>query len=198
MKTIDFYFDVWSPYAYLASHRLAEIAEQYGCRVNYLPIDLKRAKLAAGNTGPANIDIPPKIRYLMTDLKRWAQRYGLRFGEIPKGSDINRINKGVFFATDRKVGRDYVREAYAAVWGRGGDPNSDGLLTGLAQTMNWDAGEFLSYISSDEANDRYEQVFNVAVERGVFGVPIVVTDDQMWWGNDRLAFVEEYLAEHAG
>lgn len=197
MKRVDFYFDFWSPYAYLASHRLAEITEKHGCTVNYLPIDLKRAKLAAGNTGPANIEIPPKIRYLMTDLKRWADRYDLPFGEVPKGSNIHRINKGTFFANDRDVSRTYVREGYRAVWGRGGDPDSDDLLTALAQTMNWDSDEFLSYIGSREADQRYEQVFDEAVKRGVFGVPIVIIDEQMWWGNDRLQFVEEYLAEKA-
>lgn len=197
MKSIDFYLDIYSPFAYLAAHRLGEIADKYGCTVNYLPIDLKRAKLAAGNTGPANVEIPPKIRYLMTDLQRWAARYGLPFGEIPKGKDYSRINKGVFFAQDRGVARRYVSEAYAATWGRGGDADSDALLTALAESLDWDAGEFLAYISSGEADERYEQTFDKAVELGVFGVPIVIIDDQMWWGNDRLQFVEEYLAETA-
>lgn len=196
MKAIDFYIDFWSPFAYLAAHRLPQIAAKYGCVINYLPIDLKRAKLAAGNTGPANIEIPPKIRYLMTDLKRWADRYGLPFGVIPKGSDINRINKGVFFAHGRDVARVYVREAYDAVWGRGGDPDSDALLIDLARAMNWEEDKFLAYISSREADKQYEEVFSQAVERGVFGVPIMIIDDQMWWGNDRLQFVEEYLAEN--
>lgn len=197
MRSIDFYLDIYSPFAYLASHRLSEIAEKFDCAIRYLPIDLKRAKLAAGNTGPGNIEIPPKIRYLMTDLKRWAQRYGLPFGEIPKGKDYSRINKGVYFAQDRDAAQPYVREAYAAVWGRGGEADSDSLLRSLAQTMGWDADEFLAYIISEEADQRYEQTFAQAVECGVFGVPIFIIDNQMWWGNDRLQFVEEYLAETA-
>jgi len=195
VKTIDFYLDIYSPYAYLASHRLVEIADKHGCFINYLPIDLKRAKLAAGNTGPANVQIPPKIRYLMTDLGRWAKRYYLPFGAIPGGKDYSRINKGVFFAREQDVTRDYVRESYAATWGRGGDADSDDLLADLARTMQWDVEEFLRYISSEQADQLYEKTFSVAVERGVFGVPIMIIDDQMWWGNDRLQFVDEYLAE---
>lgn len=196
-KVIDFYFDFWSPYAYLASHRLLEIAGKHDCWINYLPIDLRRAKVAAGNTGPANLDIPPKIRYLMVDLKRWADRYGLAFGEIPKGNRTDRINKGTFFAKERNAEPDYVREAYAAVWGAGGDPDSDELLADLARTMEWDPDEFIAYLSSPEADERYEKLFSLAAERGVFGVPIVIVDDQMWWGNDRLQFVDDYLSQRA-
>ncbi|WP_321390258.1 2-hydroxychromene-2-carboxylate isomerase [Emcibacter sp.] len=197
MKTIDFYFDIYSPYAYLAFHRLTEIADKYNCAVNYLPIDLKRAKVAAGNTGPANMQIPPKIRYLMTDLKRWATRYNLPFGAIPKNMDSSRLNRGVFYAIERDDARDYVRESYDAVWGHGGDMTSDELLSDIARKLNWDPEEFLAYIGSGDADEKYENLFNDAVERGVFGVPVVIIDDQMWWGNDRLHFVEEYLAEKA-
>ncbi|MFC7050919.1 2-hydroxychromene-2-carboxylate isomerase [Emcibacter nanhaiensis] len=194
MTTIDFYFDIHSPYAYLAFQRVPELARKHGCSVNYLPIDLRRTKTAVGNTGPAGIKIPAKARHLFTDLQRWADRYGVALGGRPKGMDSNRINRGVFFAQDRGVAEDYIREAYTATWVRGGDMASDELLTELAQKMGWDPDEFLAYIGSAEADERYEELFNNAIDRGVFGVPIYIIDDQMWWGNDRLQFVDEYLA----
>ena len=193
MKRIDFYFDFWSPYAYLASKRLAELAEQQGWTIDYRPIDLTRAKLEAGNTGPPNLAIPPKIRYLMTDLKRWAARYGLPFGGVPKSKDTKRINIGALLAQDRGMARDYVREAFDATWGQGCDPSSDELLTALDAMLGWDADEFLGYIGSSDAEERYEAVFKVAVKRGVFGVPIMLVGDEMWWGNDRLDFLGEFL-----
>ncbi|MGE3692091.1 MAG: 2-hydroxychromene-2-carboxylate isomerase [Novosphingobium sp.] len=197
MKQIDFYFDFWSPYAYLASGRLAEMAEKYGCAINYCPIDLTKAKLSAGNTGPPNLQIPPKIRYLMTDLKRWAALYGLPFGGVPKSKDTKRINIGALLAQDRGMARDYVREAYDATWGQGGDPNSDELLSALAAKLGWDAAEFLGYIGSPAAEERYEAIFEAAVQRGVFGVPIMIFGDEMWWGNDRLDFLEQFLKAQA-
>ncbi len=193
MSRIDFYFDLWSPYAYLASDRLAEMAERHGCTVNYCPIDLIRAKLSAGNTGPPNLAIPPKIRYLMTDLKRWCARYGLPFGGVPKSKDTKRINIGALLAQDRGMARDYVRAAYEATWGQGGDPNSDELLTTLAAKLDWDAEEFLGYVGSPAAEVRYDTIFEEAVKRGVFGVPIMLVGDEMWWGNDRLDFLEQFL-----
>lgn len=192
MAEIDFYFDIYSPYAYLGFHRLQKIAAKYQCKVNYLPIDLRRAKKAAGNTGPANVDIPPKIRYLVVDLKRWADRYGLAFA-MPKLSDTSRINKGVLYAKARGCAPDYVTLAYDAVWGRGADPDSDEVLKSLAQQMGWNEAEFLQAISSEELGSTYEAIFTDAVSRGVFGVPIVMIGEQMWWGNDRMFLVEEFL-----
>ncbi len=197
MKQIDYFFDFWSPYAYLASDRLAQLAERHGYTVNYCPIDLTRAKLAAGNTGPPNLQIPPKIRYLMTDLRRWAAKYGLPLGGVPKGKDTRRINIGALLAQDRGVARDYVREAYHAVWGQGGDPNSDELLTALAGKLGWDTDEFLGFTGSPAVEARYEAVFADAEKRGVFGVPIMIVGDEMWWGNDRLDFLEQFLEAQA-
>jgi len=193
MTDIDFYFDIYSPYAYLASHRIAEIADKYDCAINYLPMDLKRAKAAVGNTGPANVDIPKKIRYLMVDLRRWADRYGLPL-ERPAGTDCTRINKGLFFARARGAERDYVRRAYDLAWAQGLDPDDDAVLAELARALGWDDRAFLAYVSSDEADRLYEAVFQKAIERGVFGVPFVAIGDNAWWGNDRLFMVEEHLS----
>lgn len=198
MRQIDFFFDFWSPYAYLASGRLADMAEAHGWTLRYCPIDLKRAKLAAGNDGPANLQIPPKIRYLMTDLKRWAARYRLPIGPVPKGSNTRRINIGALLAQDLGLARAYVREGYRAVWGEGGDPDSDPLLAEVATRAGIDPAGLLEFVASPEAAGRYETQFEEAAARGVFGVPIMLAGDEMWWGNDRLEFLEEFLSDTSG
>jgi len=193
VQTLDFYFDIYSPYAYLGFHRLLGIAADCNCRINYQPVDLPHLKKAAGNTGPANIEIPPKIRYLLTDLKRWAKRYQLPFGDIPKGKDYSRINKGVFYAVHKEVADKYIAEAYALVWGRGGCADDDAELKKLATTMAWDEDDFMQYLVSSKAEQAFEDSNQQAIERGVFGVPTVMLGDDMWWGNDRLMFLEEHL-----
>jgi len=194
MTKLDFYFDIYSPYAYLAFHRLLKIAGEHDCEIRYHPVDLKLLKVSAGNTGPANIEIPPKIKYLMTDLKRWADRYGLPFGSIPKGKSHERINKGVFFADREGQVEGYIRAAYALVWGRGGDADDDGELSAIAESMGWDAAAFLAWVGSTEADGLFRDTNDRAVAGGVFGVPIVIGDGEMWWGNDRLDFLQEHLA----
>ena len=190
---LEFFFDFMSPFAYLAHDKVCQLASRYNRELIYRPMDLPAAKIAAGNTGPANRDIPVKIRYLMTDINRWAEKRGLSIA-FPASLDSHKMNAGTFYALERGCAEKYVREAFALGWGQGGDISSDQTLTRLAETMGWQAPEFIAYASAAKALPDYVASNREAVEKGVFGVPTIIVDDQMWWGNDRLGFVEEYLA----
>ena len=194
-STIDFYFDFTSPYAYLAHQKLPELAERYGYAVRYRPIDLQEAKLAAGNTGPSNRDIPVKLKHLRIDMQRWAARYGVPIAP-PRAHGSARLNCGTFFAIDRGEARRYVGTAWHRVWGLGGAMNDDALLRDVAARMGWDGDAFLARTIAADAQARYRDATNEARERGVFGVPMMIVGEEMWWGNDRLQFLEEYLQAH--
>jgi len=191
---IDFYFDFMSPFAYLARHRLAACAAEYACEITYKPIDLAKAKLAVGNTGPSNREMPIKLKYLVKDLKRWAGLYGLPFGFI---GNVNtaKLNKGVFYAQQKGRVDDYVDQAYRLTWGESGAPDDVELLRKLALSLDFDPSDFLAYVDSDDADNAYQATIDEAISKGVFGVPTMTIDDEMWWGNDRLFMLEAYLAE---
>ena len=196
MSNIDFYFDFLSPYSYLAHCRLPALADKYGYAISYKPIDLKAAKLAAGNTGPATVQMPVKLRYATVDLTRWATKYGapLAFGKAPPVTE--RANKGTFFAIERGQAREYVSKLWLATFGSGGDFNSDEMLSDVSRRLGWSPEEFLAFVQSDKAQRLYETGNREAQDRGVFGAPIMMVGDEMWWGNDRLDFLEEYLVAH--
>jgi 2-hydroxychromene-2-carboxylate isomerase len=63
--------------------------------------------------------------------------------------------------------------------------------------MGWDAAEFIAYTTSEAAAACHRAAVEVARERGVFGVPTMVVGEHLWWGNDRLQFVEDHLATSA-
>lgn len=192
-KTIDFYFDFMSPFAYLAHSQLPGLVQRHGYELRYRPIDLPAAKLAAGNTGPPNVSIPVKLRYLNKDLDRWAERYGIPIA-FPPSLKSELPNKGVFFAEAQGQCGDYVRHAWSYFWGEGKDMSSEELLTQIVEELGWDADAFLAYVHSEEAENTYRQINEEAQSRGVFGVPTMMIGDEMWWGNDRLDFLEQYLA----
>lgn len=196
MSNIDFYFDFLSPFAYLAHSQLPALADKYGYGISYKPIDLKEAKLAAGNTGPATAQMPIKLRYIMVDLARWAKKYGVPFAFATVPPLSARANKGTFFALQQGREREYVSALWNATFGAGGDVNSDALLSDVARQMDWPTKEFLAFVESDEAGRLYEAGNEAAQKRGVFGVPTMTIGEEMWWGNDRLDFLEEYLAAH--
>jgi 2-hydroxychromene-2-carboxylate isomerase len=191
-RTVDFYFDFMSPYAYLAHHRLVGMTRRLGWEMVYRPVDLAQAKLAAGNTGPANREIPIKHRYLRTDLKRWAALYGVPFA-APSGYGSERVNRGTFYAIDRNCAEAWVTLAWRRIWGEGAAMNSDELLGEIGQSMGWDVQDLLRYTESEAAIQRLRASNETATQRGIFGVPTMAIGDEIWWGNDRLDFVERHM-----
>ncbi len=181
---IHFYFDFLSPYAYLAHCRLQR-TDLHGRKLAYHPVDLAWIKLRAGNTGPSTREMPLKLAYARTDLQRWAKQYGVQL--IPLRSyTSDRINRGTFFAVDRKMEADYVRSAWQTVYGLGRDMSSDETLTDIALSLAWDSRAFLAFVESNEARARLEKSNVDAHEEGVFGVPTMICGKNMWWGNDRI------------
>lgn len=197
MATIDFYFDFVSPYAYLANFRLPELARERGCELVYHPFDLNAAKLAAGNTAPPTAAIPPKLKYAIADFARWGARYGAPLAFSQEGPPNSRpANIGTYYAIDRGQAGDYVTAMWRATFGSGGLHGKDEVLRGVAAEMGWDADDFMAFVASKEADERYAAANAEAQAKGVFGAPTMMVGDEMWWGNDRLDFLDEYLAEN--
>lgn len=192
-KTIRFYFDFVSPFAYLAHARLPALARRYGAAVDYRVIDIQRAKTDAGNFAPSTRSIPAKARFIRQDRLRWAAQYGVPMQD-PKRFSAPRLNRGVFHAAALGAAEAYVITAYHHVWGLGGDPEDDTLLRAVAGDLGWNAADFLARVDSDAARALYEESQREAAARGVFGVPMMILGDEMFWGNDRLDFLEECLA----
>jgi 2-hydroxychromene-2-carboxylate isomerase len=189
---IDYYFDFVSPFSYLAWQRLPSLAERHARGLHAHVVDLAALKLLSGNTGPSNRAIPNKTRYFQFDKKRWAARYGVPIIN-PQSFDCSRVNRGFLFAQDEGRRRDYVDMGWRKIWGEGGDPTTDELLSDIARALRWSAKEFLTFVDSSTACEQYDAATRAAHARKVFGVPTMIVDDEMFWGNDRLDFMEEYL-----
>lgn len=191
--TIVFWLDFISPFAYLAHSRLPAIAQRHGAAIEYRPLDVQRAKLAAGNFAPSTRSMPDKARFIRRDRLEWAQRYGLPMKD-PKAFRAPRLNSGLLYAADRAQARAYADAAFHRVWGLGGDPDDEALLRDVCAEVQWDAGDYLAHVESAEARERYEQAQRQAWREGVFGVPMMTVGKEMFWGNDRLDFLDECLA----
>lgn len=195
-RKIDFFFDFVSPFSYLAHARLPSIAAKYGYSIEYHPIDLQTAKLAIGNTGPATREMPIKLEYMRLDLRRWAAVYGVPFKPVV-GYGSRRVNCITFFAIDRNCVGKYVNFTWDLIWGQGGAMNDDGLLKKIAQAMEWETEEMFAFAGAESTAKRLDAENQRATSLGVFGAPTMLIGDQMWWGNDRLSFLEDYLRESA-
>ena len=137
-RTIDFYFDFISPFSYLAQLKLPEIARAAGCEVDYWPIDIPEAKIAAGNYGPSNREVLPKIKVMKADLERWAERYGVPLN-FPASFDCAHWNCAVLYARKHGRAEQFVTDAYRRIWGQGIDPRDRGELAACATAAGLDA-----------------------------------------------------------
>lgn len=191
-RALDFYFDFMSPFAYLAFQKVPGLCRKFGLEFRPHVANLPRLKLLAGNTGPANVTIPLKLRYLRTDLDRWATIYDVPL-VFPKSLASEALNKAFLFAADQGEGEAFIRAAWARVWGEGDDPADPALLDELAQRFGWNPSTLATWVASPESANSYDAETHAAHEAGVFGTPTMIIGDEIWWGNDRLAFMEEAL-----
>jgi 2-hydroxychromene-2-carboxylate isomerase len=193
-KTVEFYFDVGSPAAYLAWHRLPRICEEAGAALAYKPMLLGGVFQAAGNQSPMNI--PAKGRYVMADLERFARRFQVRFNHNPF-FPINTLMlmRGATGMQMRDEARlvPYVDAVYRAIWVDGKNMNDPGVVAGVLQEAGFEPASLLAMTNDPEVKDRLKTVTQEAVARGVFGAPTFFVDGHMYWGQDRLDFVKEDL-----
>jgi 2-hydroxychromene-2-carboxylate isomerase len=199
MTQVHFYFDFFSPFSYLASLRIGDLAARHGATVVYHVVDNQVIKLNAGTTGRPNHALPPKYRYLRADLARWARRYGVPLISPESVSHMDptippRIGRGFLVARRHRKELAYLSTAYRKVWGEAAEMN-EALLRELAAVAGLPAADFLKAVDSDEIRKEAEREIAEASERGVFGVPSVIVNDELFWGNDRLDMVEDLLRD---
>jgi 2-hydroxychromene-2-carboxylate isomerase len=191
---IDFYFDFISPYAYLASTVLPRLAAENGASIDYQPVNLIQLMKMVGNR-PTTIECKNKLDYAMTDLQRWATRYGVSFAPSPfwQSIDFATLGRGLLVAMDENKGPGYVDAVYPAVYGRPADLSQRAELIGVLNKAGFDGPRLLERAGSAEYAARLEKSTAAAAERGVFGSPTIFVDGKMFFGNDRLDFVADAL-----
>ncbi len=193
-QTVEFFFDVGSPAAYLAWKQLPEVCREAGAAIAYKPMLLGGVFQATGNHSPTTV--PAKGRYMMDDLGRFAARYGAAFQQNPH-FPINTLMlmRGAAGLQMREPARfvPYVDAVYSAIWADAKNMNDPATVGAVLQAAGFDPGALLAMTGEQAVKDRLKAITREAVERGVFGAPTFFVDGQMHWGQDRLDFVQQAL-----
>lgn len=200
MKTVEFYYDLVSPYSYLARGEISRICREHGAELSLKPMLLGAVHNAVGLQAP--IEIRAKARYQAKDIRRWAERYGLPM-DFPNPFPFRTLKtmRAAKFLEDRGELEAFTREAFALYWEEGGAPegleeaDEDGPVSEAVRRIGADPEEVLAGASAPEAKEALKVATGEAVERGVFGAPAFFIGDEMFWGNDRLHFVEAALRD---
>jgi 2-hydroxychromene-2-carboxylate isomerase len=191
-KTLEFLFDFGSPTTYLAHKRLPEVVRRTGASVTYTPILLGGVFKATGNASPA--EIPAKGRWMNQDLARFARRHGIEFRSNPY-FPINTLvlmRGATGLIGDDRFGA-YVDAVFDAMWREPRNLNDPAELPAVLQRAGVAPDEFRSLVEDEQVKARLKSATEQAVARGVFGAPSFFVGEEMFFGQDRLDFVEEAL-----
>lgn len=201
-ERVEFLYDLVSPFSYLAYGRLGEICARHDAELVLHPVLLGALHDAAGIQAP--VFIPAKGRYMNQDIQRWAEHYGLpmRFPE-PFPFRTLKTMRAALFCRRRGELEPFTSQAFRLYWEEGGAPrgreesDEDGPISEVARRIGADPDEVLAGAAEPGVKEELKDATSDALDRGAFGVPTFFVGDEMFWGNDRLEFVEREL-ERAG
>ena len=192
-KPIHFYFDFISPYAYFAWRDLPFLAEKYNRPIDAHPVVFGKLLDKWGHLGPA--EILPKRKWLHQYCLRYAALNGFEYNP-PKCHPFNPL-AALRMSLKEVSGIDQHRvidTIFEAGWSRGEDLGDLPTLISLVEQQNID-GEYLSrQVSQPDVKKLLINETAMAIEKGVFGVPSIIIDGNLFWGNDQMEHIELLLA----
>lgn len=194
---VDYYFAPNSPWTYLGHARFAALLAGSGASVRVLPMDLAQVFPVSGGL-PLSQRAPQRQAYRLQELKRYAEALGLplvvqpRF--FPVAADAaSRLIVASELALGAAAAMRLTGAIGAAVWTQERNIADPATLASLLSECALDA-DLLAQSQSAEVQTRYAQNTQAAIDAGVFGAPSYVVDGELFWGQDRLDFVERRLS----
>jgi len=190
MREIEFFFDYGSPASYLAYTQMPRVAQRTGAEIVYRPFLLGGVFKATGNRSP--IEIPPKGAWMMGDLARFAKRYGVPYVRNPH-FPINTLNlmRGAIAAENEGRLIPYSDAIFRAVWADQRNMEDPIVIAAVLREAGFDPAAMMAAIGTAQVKDRLRANTEEAVSRGVFGAPTFFVGKELFFGQDRLDFVEE-------
>lgn len=189
MPTVEFFYDVASPYTYLATTQIEAIAADCRATLVWRPFLLGGVFKATGNTPPAFL--PERGRYMARDLMRWQAYYGVPMATVmPLMNSL--LPMRVLAGSPAELLPERTHALFRAYWVDGRDVTDATVLTDLV------GAEAVAAASLPATKEALKATTDEAARRGAFGAPTFFVDNEMFFGNDRLPFVEQELRRRRG
>lgn len=196
-RTVDYYFAPQSPWAYLGHERLAAIAKAAGATLRVLPVDLGGKVFPISGGLPLPKRAPQRQAYRLQELRRYSDYLNAPLHVQPKffpvaGDDAARLIIAVDLHDGTEAAMRISGAVLAAVWAQERNIADAKVLAELLAECSLNA-QRLEQSYSQAVDERYEAYTQQAIDAGVFGAPSYVIDGEIFWGQDRLDFVERKL-----
>ncbi|MDI9234524.1 2-hydroxychromene-2-carboxylate isomerase [Limnohabitans lacus] len=197
-RTVDYYFAPQSPWAYLGHQRLADIAQRAGASIRVMPIDLGGKVFPISGGLPLGQRAPQRQAYRLVELQRFSQHLNAPLNLKPRffpvgGDDAARLIIAADLAHGAEAAMKVAGAVLTACWSQERNIADDKVLAELLAEQGMPEA-VLGQSHSQAVQERYESYTQAAIDAGVFGAPSYVVADEIFWGQDRLDFVERVLA----
>jgi 2-hydroxychromene-2-carboxylate isomerase len=194
--TIDYYFAPQSPYAYLGHARFVQMAQAARAKVNVLPVDLGGVFPVSGGL-PLAKRAPQRQAYRLLELRRFSQWLNLPLNPQPKffpvsGDDSAKLIIAVAMKDGTEAALTLAGAVHAACWAQERHIADEATLAAILQEQGLSPAR-LEDSHSQGFHEQYQHNTQQAVEAGVFGAPSYVIEGEIFWGQDRLDFVQRRL-----
>jgi len=197
-KTVDYCYSHVSPWSYLGAERFYKIVEAAGATINFKPMNLSVIFPQSGGL-PLGKRPPQRQAYRMTELKRWKAHLSVDLNYEPKHFLTNDMPAALIAITAQRSGHDVAELSLAIMrkcWVEEMDVAEDAPLIEAANQCGLD-GMVLSAASRQEDTKQiYDAYTQEASDKQVFGAPTYIYQDELFWGQDRLDFVERALGRN--
>ena len=187
IKSFDFYFDFISPYSFLAHKEIVKIEKKNLIKIRYKPILLGGLHNLHGIKAPAFI--PAKAKHMIRDCKLIAEKNKIRF-KFNSYFPIKSLNlmRGVFVAEEDNFKAYYIDNIFNAIWQDGLNMNDESIIIKILKNLDINPKTFLLRTSSSSIKDLLRKKTSEAYDKGIFGAPTFVSNNKIFWGQDRIEF----------
>ena len=193
--SFEFWFDFSSPYAYFGALQVEEVAARHRRTVSWRPFLLGPLFAATGMQSLSKT--PIRGDYARHDWTRLARRLAVPF-RIPDKHPVLSVTPGRAFywieARDAERAVRFAKRIFTSYYVDGRDMTDRALVLAIAAELGVDAAALAAALESDELKQSFRARSDEALARGIFGSPFFVIDGEPFWGTDRLAMIDDWLA----
>ena len=196
MIKVDYFMSHGSPWTFLGHNRLNKIVKKFNVQLNMYPVNY-------GEIFPISGGLPVSKRPLqrqkirLQELKRWAEFLNIDLIPEPKFFPSKSLLPSLLIiaAKIKKTNKDFelASSIMNALWVKELNVDEENTLKNIMDNLKLDAEDLLSFAKSKECDSKFKEYTNIAIEKNVFGAPTFIIDNQIYWGQDRLDFIERHL-----
>ena len=183
-STIEFFYDIASPYSYLAAHRIYKLSAS--TPIEWCPVLVGGIFKATGNTMPAAV--PARASYIRKDLLRWANRHNTPFVFSSSFPHHSLLAMRALTALSHQERIDFSMALFKAAWV---DNRDIAKADVLAEIFGQRASQILNETQNPDVKNALKAMTQKAIDHGAFGAPSFLINHQLYWGNDRLEMALE-------